>query len=79
MLPLLPIPIGSVILSEQPAYACAGPGTGLLAVQAVGSALVASEWYLRRKIYALFSKSDPLQHEAEAASAAEDCNGAPKS
>lgn len=53
---------GAAILCERPAYAYADPGTGLLAIQAVGSALVATGWYLRRKIAALFqrgSQSDP--------------------
>ena len=48
--------VGAVILVEQPAYAYTDPGTGLLAIQAAGSALVATGWYLRRKIYALFHR-----------------------
>jgi hypothetical protein len=56
ILPLLLIVVGAAMLFERPAYAYADPGTGLLAIQAVGSALVASGWYLRRKIYALFNK-----------------------
>jgi hypothetical protein len=56
ILPLLLIVVGVVILFERPAYGYADPGTGLLAIQAVGSALVASGWYLRRKIYSLFNK-----------------------
>lgn len=48
---------GAVLLVERPAYAYADPGTGLLAVQAVGSALVAGGWYLRRKIYSLFHRA----------------------
>ena len=47
---------GVVLFFELPAYAYADPGTGLLAVQAVGSALVAGGWYLRRKIYSLFHR-----------------------
>jgi hypothetical protein len=49
--------VGAALLFERPAYAYADPGTGLLAIQAVGSALVATGWYLRRKIYSL------LHHE----------------
>jgi hypothetical protein len=69
ILPLLLIVVGAVILFERPAYAYADPGTGLLAIQAVGSALVASGWYLRRKIYALFNKGGAAVKEAEAAPA----------
>ena len=47
---------GASLLFERPAYAYADPGTGLLAIQAVGSALIAGGWYLRRKIYALFHR-----------------------
>ena len=49
--------VGAAMLSERPAYAYADPGSGLLAIQAAGSALVATGWYLRRKIYALFHRS----------------------
>jgi hypothetical protein len=48
--------VGAAMLFERPAYAYADPGTGLLAVQAAGSALVATGWYLRRKIYSLFQR-----------------------
>lgn len=46
--------IGALLVFQRPAYGYTDPGTGLLAVQAVGSALAATGWYLRRKIYALF-------------------------
>jgi len=55
--------VGSLLIFERPAYAYADPGTGLLAVQAAGSALVATGWYLRRKIYSLFRSGDETQHE----------------
>jgi hypothetical protein len=55
--PLALMLLGAILLFERPAYAYADPGTGLLAVQAAGSALVAAGWYLRRKIYALFHRS----------------------
>ena len=48
--PILLIIVGASMLSERPAYAYADPGTGLLAIQAVGSVLVAAGWYLRRKL-----------------------------
>jgi hypothetical protein len=55
-IPLLLILAGALLLVEQPAYAYTDPGTGLLAIQAAGSAMVAVGWYLRRKIYALFHR-----------------------
>jgi hypothetical protein len=47
---------GVSLVFEQRAYAYADPGTGLLAIQALGSALVATGWYLRRKLYGLFHR-----------------------
>jgi len=70
--PLLLILVGATLLFERPAYAYADPGTGLLAIQAVGSALVAGGWYLRRKIYSLFHRGDPPKAEAERLPVAED-------
>jgi hypothetical protein len=55
-IPLLLILAGALLLFEQRAYAYTDPGTGLLAIQAAGSAMVAAGWYLRRKIYALFHR-----------------------
>jgi hypothetical protein len=52
--PIILMLVGAALLFERPAYAYADPGTGLLAVQAVGSALVATGWYLRRKIFSFF-------------------------
>jgi hypothetical protein len=57
IVPLILILVGAIILFERPAYAYADPGSGLLAIQAAGSALIATGWYLRRKIYALFHRS----------------------
>jgi len=56
LFPLLLIFLGALMLFERPAYGYTDPGTGLLAIQAAGSALVATGWYLRRKIYALFHR-----------------------
>jgi hypothetical protein len=64
--PLLLILLGVALLLERPAYAYADPGTGLLAIQAVGSALVAGGWYLRKKIAALFHRDTPAKPEPEA-------------
>jgi hypothetical protein len=64
--------VGAALLFERPAYAYADPGTGLLAVQAAGSALVATGWYLRRKIYSLFHSDDAAAPKAEKQSAVAD-------
>ena len=71
--PVALILVGSIVAVERPAYAYADPGTGLLAVQAAGSALVATGWYLRRKIYSFFRSDDVPRHESdERAAPAED-------
>jgi hypothetical protein len=59
ILPLALIFLGALLLSERPAYAYADPGSGLLAIQAAGSALEATGWYLRSKIYRLFHRGSP--------------------
>jgi hypothetical protein len=56
IIPIILISVGAILLFERQAYAYTDPGTGLLAVQAAGSALVATGWYLRRKIYALLHR-----------------------
>ncbi len=68
--PVVLIIVGAAMLFERPACAYADPGTGLLAVQAAGSALVATGWYLRRKIYSLFRpdevpNSEPVQRSVD--------------
>ena len=63
--PVVLILVGAALLFERPAYAYADPGTGLLAVQAAGSALVATGWYLRRKIYSLFHSDDVAAPKAD--------------
>lgn len=57
--------LGAVILFERPAYAYVDPGNGLLAIQAAGSAIVATGWYLRRKIYALLRRPSDAKQEPE--------------
>jgi hypothetical protein len=79
ILPLLLMVVGALILFERPAYAYADPGTGLLAVQAAGSALVASGWYLRRKIYALFNRSGAADKGPEAEPLASEGEDSPNS
>ncbi len=68
VLPLVLMLLGATILFERPAYAYVDPGSGLLAVQAVGSALVATGWYLRRKIYMFFQHTGPNKRDPEKAS-----------
>lgn len=69
--------VGAALLFERPAYAYADPGTGLLAVQAAGSALVATGWYLRRKIYSLFHSSEAPVAEADKQSVVADGDDIP--
>jgi O-antigen/teichoic acid export membrane protein len=73
--PLALIAFGALLLFERPAYAYADPGTGLLAIQAVGSALVAGGWYLRKKIYSLFHRSASAKPETEASSISNSISG----
>jgi hypothetical protein len=75
ILPLVLILVGATLLFERPAYAYADPGTGLLAIQAVGSALVAGGWYLRRKIYTLLHRGSAAKVEAERLPIPEDTEG----
>ena len=77
--PVVLILVGAVLLFERPAYAYADPGTGLLAVQAAGSALVATGWYLRRKIYSLFRSDAAAGYEPEKQSVAADGEDSPNS
>jgi type IV secretory pathway VirB2 component (pilin) len=62
---VLLIVVGAALLFERPAYAYADPGSGLLAIQAAGSALVAAGWYLRRRIYLLFHRGEPKSHHED--------------
>jgi hypothetical protein len=64
--PLVLVFVGALLLFERPAYAYADPGSGLLAIQAAGSALMATGWYLRRKIYAFFHRDAPDAKAEEA-------------
>jgi hypothetical protein len=76
-LPFVLIVAGAALVFERPAYAYADPGTGLLAVQAAGSALVATGWYLRRKIYSLFRSGEAPSSEPEERSVAADGEDSP--
>ena len=75
--PLALILLGASLLFERPAYGYADPGTGLLAIQAVGSALVAAGWYLRKKIYSLFHRPGPAKPESPEFSVSKDSEGSP--
>ena len=74
-LPILLIVVGASMLSERPAYAYADPGTGLLAIQAVGSILVAGGWYLRRKLYSLLHPRASAKLQPELYPAAKENEG----
>ena len=65
VLPLVLMLLGAMLLFERPAYAYVDPGSGLLAVQAVGAALVATGWYLRRRIYTFFQHVDSSKRDPE--------------
>jgi len=47
---------GVLLVFQRQAFAYTDPGTGLLAIQAAGSALVAVGWVLRRKVSSLFHR-----------------------
>jgi len=68
--------VGAVMLFERPAYAYADPGTGLLAIQAVGSALVAGGWYLRKKIHSLLHRGTATGQQADELSVTKEDEGA---
>jgi O-antigen/teichoic acid export membrane protein len=68
--------VGAALLFERQAYAYADPGTGLLAIQAVGSALVASGWYLRKKIYSLLHRGGATGRQVDEVSATKEDEGA---
>jgi len=69
--------VGALLLFERPAYAYADPGTGLLAIQAFGSMLVAAGWFLRRKIYALVHRGAPGSRDDKGLTAAQEDEGSP--
>jgi len=77
IVPVILILVGALLVFERPAYAYADPGTGLLAVQAAGSALVATGWYLRKKIYSLFRSGDAPKSEPVEQSVAVDGEDSP--
>ena len=78
-IPLVIIFVGAAMLSERAAYAYADPGTGLLAIQAAGSAIIATGWYLRRKIYGLLHRDSSTKRQSEKYSASKEGEGTPAS
>ncbi len=78
IIPLVFLLAGAALLFERPAYAYVDPGSGLLAIQAAGSALIATGWYLRRKIYALFHREAAPKSEAEGLSGTTDGEDSPR-
>jgi hypothetical protein len=73
--PLALVVVGVLLLFQQPAYAYTDPGTGLLAIQAVGSALIATGWYLRRKIYTLLHWGSPSKRDPQEQGSVHDNEG----
>lgn len=69
--------VGAILLFQRPAYAYADPGTGLLAIQALGSTLIAAGWYLRRKIHALFRRGAPAGSDPELCDGGKNGEGSP--
>ncbi len=78
IIPIVFILAGVALLFQRPAYGYTDPGTGLLAVQAAGSALIATGWYLRRKIYNLLHRNQPAVDEPERLPAAADGKDQPR-
>lgn len=77
IVPVVLLSAGVALFFERPAYAYVDPDTGLLAVQVVGSAMVATGWYLRRKISAFLHLNPGTKREPEEISATRDEEGAP--
>jgi hypothetical protein len=75
VVPLVLMLAGATLIFERPAYAYADPGTGLLAVQAVGAALVTTGWYLRSKIHALFHRGIDAKSQPQEVSEAKEGDG----
>lgn len=73
--PLVLIVLGVIPLFERRAYAYADPGSGLLFVQALGSAPVACGWSLRRKIYTFYHRGIAARQNPEEYPAAKEDEG----
>lgn len=75
ILPLIFIFTGALFLFERPAYAYTDPGTGLLAIQAVGSVLMAGGWYLRKKIHSFFRREPAAEPAPQTYASVKDTEG----
>jgi hypothetical protein len=53
-----------LLATERRAMAYVDPGSGLLAIQSIGSLLAAAGFFLRRRIMGLFNKKKPLASAA---------------
>ena len=49
-----------MLATERRAFAYVDPGSGLLALQSIGSMLAAAGFFMRRRIMGLFNKKKPL-------------------
>jgi hypothetical protein len=49
-----------MLATERRAMAYVDPGSGLLALQSIGSMLAAAGFFMRRRIMGLFNKKKPL-------------------
>jgi hypothetical protein len=54
-----------MLATERRAMAYVDPGSGLLAVQSIGSMLAAAGFFMRRRIMGLLNKKKPLTATAE--------------
>ena len=77
IIPLFIILVGATLLFERPAYAYTDPGTGLLAIQAAGSALVATGWYLRRKLYSFLHRNGTATRKSDKLPVTAKCEDSP--
>jgi hypothetical protein len=50
-----------MLATERRAMAYVDPGSGLLALQSIGSILAAAGFFMRRRIMGLFNKKKPLE------------------
>ena len=48
--------IALLVATERRAWGYVDPGSGLLAIQSIGSVMVAAGYFLRRRILSLFTK-----------------------
>jgi hypothetical protein len=55
---------GLLLAMEPRAMAYVDPGSGLLALQSIGSMLAAAAFFLRRRIMGIFNKKKPLTSAA---------------